>query len=235
MYVNGALQDNATTEYVRGLGADGSRSDTFAGRYIQTQDSSGKLQYYYYSTESATLYTETNHNDVTLSANSPVFSETSTIALPTSSQQSFQLSDGTSFAPGASPELVSADGLYYIKSQEEGFTVYREAEVAVTSNGTNSSLTKAKDSTVYTHAIFLAVQPEDTITVNVNGTPTSSTYDTYSSANFTDSPGTAFRSGTQSLVSYNGDYYIQHTDGGTTQYFEAALSSTDGTTFLCKP
>ncbi|PKG50334.1 flagellin N-terminal helical domain-containing protein [Halomonas sp. MES3-P3E] len=234
MYVNGVLQDNATTEYVRARGANGGPSNVFAGRYIQTQVSD-KPQYYYYSPEFATHYTETDHNEVTLSANSPVFVEPNSVAIPASSQQSFQLTDGTSLSSGISPKLVSGDGQYYIQSQEDGLTVYREAEVNMTSDGISSSFTaKAIDTTVYTRETFPLVQPEEPITVNENGTPTSNNYDTYSSVNFIDATGTALASGTSTLVSYNGNNYIQHTDGGTTKFFEAALSSTDGVTLSVK-
>lgn len=223
MYVQGALQDNAAVDFVRGTG-------DFGARYIETLEG-GKPQYYYYSRQDATHDTNTNHNEITIEANSPIFSEIDDLELPNTSQQAFEMSDGSSIPSSNTPELMATDGRYFIHTQEEGLDVYREASITLDDTGTASQLTaKAKTTSAYTTTSFTAINSGATITVDESGTLQNRTYDAYSNVNFETSSGSAFSSGSQSLVEHDGSYYIQQEDGGTTTFFTANLSSADGDT-----
>lgn len=223
MYVQGVLQDNSAVDFVRGTG-------DFNARYIETQEG-GKPQYYYYSRQDATHDTKTNHNDITIEANSPIFSETEALEIPNDSQQAFELSDGSSIPASNDPELMAADGRYFIHTQEDGLDVYREASIALEDTGSASQLTAtAKNNTAYTNTLFAAISGGDIIPVDESGTTQNRPYDDYSSVVFETSAGSAFSSGSQSLVEHDGDYYIQQDDGGTTTFFTADLSSADGDT-----
>ncbi|NOG32804.1 hypothetical protein HLB35_15480 [Halomonas sp. TBZ9] len=212
MFVNGVLQDNSESDFVRGTG-------DFGGRYIETQEG-GKPQYYYYSRQDATHFTETNNNEIIIEANSPIFSETSAVAIPTnSSQQTFELSDGSNVAAGNNPQLVNANGDYFIRTQEDGLTIYREASVSLEGiESTPQLTTQAKNITTYTDTSFTPITDSDNITVDVNGTPQANSYGSYSNVIFETSTGATFSSGSQSLVEHGGDYYIQQVDGGNTTF-----------------
>ncbi len=223
MYVQGVLQDNSMVDFVRGTG-------DFRARYIETQEG-GKPQYYYYSRQDATHDTNTNHNEITIEANSPIFSGAEALEIPNASQQAFELSDGSSIPASNDPELKAADGRYFIHTQEEGLNVYREASVTLDDTGSDSQLTaKAKNNMAYTNTLFAAISGGDIIPVDESGTTQNRPYDDYSSVVFETSAGSAFSSGSHSLVEHDGDYYIQQDDGGTITFFTANLSSTDGDT-----
>lgn len=222
IYVNNDKKDNAEVSYVQGTG-------DFSARYIKTQEG-GNLQYYK-SEKQATHYTESNSNNVRIDADSPIFSEADTVEVPNATQQAFELSDGTAISSGNAPALASAEGKYYVQTQENGLTAYREASVTLEDTGSTSQLTaSAKDTTSYTTTAFTGISGNDTITVDESGTNQNKAYDDYSSVAFTNASGSAFPSGSQSLVEHNGDYYIKQEDSGTTRYYTADLSSSDGTT-----
>lgn len=223
MYVNGDKQDNNTTDYVSGSGG-------LSGSYIKTEED-GNFQYYSDPDEAATHYTKTNNNEVTIESNTPIFSEIDTVEVPNTSQQTFELSDGTTISSGSDPALVSSDGKYYIQTQENNLRTYREASVTLEDSGSTSQLTaSAKDTTSYTTTEFADISGSDNITVNEGGTNENKAYDDYSNLEFTDASDTAFPNGSQSLVEHDGSYFIKQEDSGTTTYYTAELSSSDSTT-----
>ncbi|WP_280562090.1 flagellin [Chromohalobacter sp. 48-RD10] len=223
MYVNGEKQDNNTTDYVSGSGG-------LSGSYIKTEKG-GNFQYYSDPDEAATHYTKTNNNEVTIESNTPIFSEIDTVEVPNTSQQAFELSDGTTISSGNDPVLVSSDEKYYIQTQENNLRTYREASVTLEDSGSTSQLTaSAKETTSYTTTEFEDISGSDNITVNEGGTNKNTAYDDYSSVEFTDTSDTAFPNGSQSLVEHDGSYFIKQEDSGTTTYYKAELSSSDSTT-----